>query len=381
MLPNLPIYLDHAASTAIDPRVRAAVIAAMDAGPANPASRHQAGRNAAATVRKAREQVAALVGATANDVIFTSGATEAINLAIRGLCLGRTRRLATLPTEHKATLETAAAVSKLGTQVSMLRLNEFGLLEPRTLFDARLAGGDLVAVMHTNNETGIVQPLDFVGDATRRASALLLCDATQAVGWTELDMHECGIDLLVLSGHKIGAPLGIGALVATARARRALAPVITGGGQEQSLRGGTVNVPAIVGLGVACELLVAERANRRRQMLAVRSVLERMLLDQIPDARVVGSQIERAPHCTNLVVRGVDGDALVASLAKSVQLSNGSACNGLEPRPSHVLVAMGLSSQDAASAVRLSIAHDTTTTDVATAAQRVAERVRELRTP
>lgn len=351
------------------------MVASLGASHGNPASFHGYGETARQAIRRARRSVAGLVGATPTDVIFTAGATEAINLALRGLCADGLKRVVTSQTEHKAILETCHALEVDGHEVVYLAPAPEGTIELELLEAEVRADTDLVAIMWANNETGVLAPIGEIGAICRDAGALLLSDGTQAVGKVPVDVEASAVDLLALSGHKMHGPPGIGALVANRRARRAIRAQTTGGGHERGLRAGSLNTPGIVGLGVAADILIQDGEAAAEHLRELRDRLEAELRSRVATMRVNGLGAPRAPHCLNVSFPGVDGEALVAQLRRDVAASTGSACNSAHPVPSHVLKAMGYTDEAAYSAVRFSVSRMNSRDEMRRAAELVAAAV------
>lgn len=377
------IYLDHAATTPVLPEVAAEVAAAMSDVWANPSSVHAEGRRARVLVERARQRVAALIGADAEEIVFTSGATEADNLAVLGVARALRERgdhVVTSAVEHRAVLDACRALEREGYRVTYLPVDGYGRVDPD---DVRRAIGPrtvLVSVMLANNEVGTLQPVREIAEICRARGVLVHTDAVQAVGVLPVDVRDLGVDLLSLSGHKIYAPKGVGALYIRRGVRRFLAPLLYGGGQEGRMRPGTENVPAIAGLGRAAEIALRERDELARRLRAWRDRLEQELLARIPGARVNGHPQLRLPGHLNLAVPGVDPDALLIGLdLAGVAASNGSACSAGSIEPSHVLLAMGLSPELARGAVRLTLGRLNREEDVEEAAARIAGVVARLR--
>lgn len=375
------IYLDYCATTPMDAEVMDAMLPYFHIFFGNPSSRHRLGRQALDAVRHARQQVADLVGARPGDVVFASGATEALNLAIRGIvgsAPGSTSHLLASAIEHKAVLATLQDLATLGCPVRLLPPDVHGRISPAKLAEELLQDSLLATVMWVNNETGTVQPVRELAAACAGRGTLFLTDATQAAGRIPIDVNAVGVDALALSAHKIYGPKGVGALVANLRFRTRLAPQATGGGQEAGLRSGTLNVPGIVGFGAACDLARRRLDDDAQHCLSLRNRLEAALQQAIPGTHVHGSGAERAPHCLNVGFDGVDGEALLANLDR-VMISTGSACNSMVPVPSHVLLAMGYSSDEAFSAVRLSVGRGTTQAQIDAAVRAIAAAVARIR--
>ena len=377
-------YLDHHATTPCDPRVLEAMAPWWQECFANPSSRlHRPGLEAAAAVEQAREELAAGLGlADADGVVFTSGATEANNLALRGVAEAALergeprRRLITLATEHRAVLEPLRWLERHGFPLTVLPVEPDGLLSPETLEQALGDDTLLVSVMAANNEIGVLQPLAPIGALCRARGVLFHCDAAQAVGHIPLAMEPLGIDLLSLSGHKLYGPKGIGALVK--RPEVPLAPQLHGGGQEGGLRAGTLAVPLIVGLGEAVDLALADSESRRQRLGALSQRLWQGLA-ALGDLRRNGHPEQRLAHNLNVCIGGVDGQRLHRLLRRSLAVSSGSACS--QGSPSHVLAALGRSRSEAAASIRFGLGRSTGPAEIDAAIDAVAAAVAELRCP
>jgi cysteine desulfurase len=371
------IYLDHHATTPLDPRVLAAMLPYLREHFGNPGSPHAFGRVAEAAVERARAQIAGLVGAQPSEIVFTSGATESNNLALRGVAafyrdLGD--HLVTTAIEHKAVLETTDDLEAGGLRVTRVPVDDQGVVDPEAIADVIEPGTLLVSVMLANNEIGTVQPLAEIGRITRARGVLLHTDAVQGLGKVPFDVEAMGVDLASISAHKMHGPKGIGALyVRQQRPRVRLVPELTGGGQEGGRRPGTLNVPGVVGLGAAAELARQERA---AEALRVGALRDRLLGALGSRVHVNGSLPHRLPGNLSVCFPGSDGRALVEALdARGVACSTGSACSrGVEP--SHVLLALGHTADEARSAVRFGLGRWTTAAEVDQAARIVLEVLR-----
>lgn len=368
------IYLDHHGSTPTDPRVVEAMLPYLAEGYANPhAAEHAAGWSASEAVESAREAVAALVGAESEEIVFTSGATEANNLAILGAARaappGR-RRVLVAATEHKAVLGPARALAEEHFVVEHLPVDGAGRLDLSVL-EGRI-GPDVavISVMLVNNEVGTIGPVAEAAGLAKRHGAVIHTDAAQAPSAVGIDVNALDVDLLSLSAHKACGPKGIGALYVRRGTR--LRPLAHGGGQEGGLRPGTVPTPLAVGFGEACRILSAEGAEERERIAALRDKLQELLLETVPEARVLGAPEARHPGNLSILFAGVDADALVGSLQPDLAVATGAACSSGTPSPSHVLLAMGLSRGDAGSVVRFGLGRATAQADVEEAAARVA---------
>ncbi|MGE5802083.1 MAG: cysteine desulfurase family protein [Gemmatimonadota bacterium] len=379
-------YLDNAATTPVRPEVLEAMLPYLGKEAfGNPSSAHRFGRAARAGVEEAKRAVAEAVGAEPNQVVFTSGGTEADNLAIIGAALaardrGGPFRVVVSATEHKAGLAAAHAVKHLGGEEVILPVTASGRVDSAA-FDHALAGGAAVAsVMWVNNEVGTIQPVRELADRCSAAGILFHSDAVQAFGKVSVSLRDVPCALLSISGHKIGAPKGIGALIV--RDRKAVEAIIHGGGQQFGIRPGTENVPGIVALGIAARLAVAEQAELAARLRELRHELERRLVAIVPDAVINGWQEERAPHITNVSIPGTDSEALLMHLdLAGVACSSGSACSTGTVEPSHVLTAMGLPRELGVAALRFSFGKDSTLEDVETVTAvlpKVVEKVRSL---
>jgi cysteine desulfurase len=380
---KLPIYLDYNSTTPCDPRVVEAMLPYFTGKFGNAASRsHAFGWEAEAAVELAREQVAALIGADPGEIVFTSGATEGDNLALKGvfeLYASKGNHIITVATEHKAVLDSCHHIEKLGGDVTWLPVDRDGLIDLRQLESAIRPTTVLIAVMYANNEIGVVQPIKAISEIARRHGVLFFSDAAQAAGKIPVDINRDGIDLLTLSAHKLYGPKGIGALYVRRRDPRArLAPQMDGGGHERGMRSGTLNVPAIVGFGKACELCGAEMEQEGKRLAALRGRLETGLL-RIEWTVVNGSTTHRLPHTTNISFRDTDGQGLLAGLGKDIALSSGSACTSASMEPSYVLKALGLDDSLAHSSLRLGLGRWTTSEEVDYAITRIGETVAKLR--
>ncbi len=350
----MAVYLDFNATTPVDPRVVEAMLPHL-AGPAgNPSSVHRFGRAARAALEQARAQVAALVGAQPDQVIFTSGGTEANNLAIRGVhpAGARDAPIAVSAVEHASVLAAARRRQRHGRAVRTLEVDAGGRVRIQSVRDALEAGAVLLSVMWANNETGVLQPVAEIAALARAAGAILHTDAVQAAGKVPVDFPSSGVHLMTLSAHKIYGPQGVGALIADAAVD--LAPLVEGGGQERGRRGGTENLAGIVGFGAAAELARREREARATRMRGLRDALERALA-QRPGTVVFAADAERLPNTVQFAVSGIAGETLVLELDRAgVAVSSGSACHSGRAEPSHVLAAMGVARETAYGAVRVS---------------------------
>jgi cysteine desulfurase len=378
------VYLDYQATTPVDPRVLDAMLPFFSARFGNPAStQHEWGRDAAYAVETARAQVAALIGAEPREIVFTSGATEANNLAIKGAGRfarehGRGDRVVTFASEHKCVLESCNALAAEGLRLTVLPVGADGMIDLAALAAALDEKTILVSAMAVNNEIGIVQPLAEIGALCRARGILLHTDAAQATGKIALDVDAMNIDLLSVSGHKLYAPKGIGALYVRRRPRARLNAEMSGGGQERGLRSGTLAPALIVALGLACAISATEMDSEAARLVALRARLLDALRAGIADFFVNGSMTMRVPGNLNVGIPGIDAEALMASLG-DVAISTGSACTSASVEPSYVLQAIGLDRDAARACVRIGLGRFTTEAEIDHAAARIVATVNEMR--
>jgi cysteine desulfurase len=382
------IYLDNNATTQIAPEVLDEMMPFLTNNFANAASTHKFGVRAHDAVKTARKQVADLLGADTNEIIFTSGATEAINIVLKGIAEAYTakgKHIITVQTEHKAVLDTCIALEKKGFEVTYLPVLPSGLIDLEQLKEVLREDTILVAVMHVNNETGVIQDIQKIAELTHEKGAFFFSDCTQSVGKIPINVDELGIDALCLSAHKIHGPKGAGALFLRQRKNRLkIDALVHGGGHERGLRSGTLNVPGIVGLGKACELAALQMEEKAIHIKSLRDSLEQQLLE-IPDTVVNGSSESRLYNVTNIHFKGVDSDALIMGLsepennASMIAVSNGSACTAASIDPSHVLLAMGLNEYESFCCIRFSLSGSTTVSEINTTVSTIREQVRKLR--
>ena len=361
---NLPIYLDNNATTPMDPRVLEAMLPYFVEKFGNAASRnHSFGWVAEEAVDYAREQVAKLINADPKEIIFTSGATESDNLAIKGIYemyASKGNHIITCTTEHKAVLDTCKHIEKIGGQVTYLEVKADGLIDLGELEKAITDKTILIAIMFGNNEIGVIQPIREISAIARKHGVLFFSDATQAVGKVPVDVLADGIDLMAFSGHKMYGPKGVGALyVRRKNPRVKVTAQMDGGGHERGMRSGTLNVPGIVGLGKACELCMNEMESEAKRLSAMRDRLESALM-QVEEAYVNGNREHRLPHTTNISFKYVEGEGLMMGFNKNIALSSGSACTSASLEPSYVLKALGLGDDLAHSSLRFGLGRFTT---------------------
>jgi cysteine desulfurase len=381
---NLPIYLDNHATTPLDARVLAAMMPYFTEKFGNASSKnHSFGWEAEAAVDSAREQVARLINASSpREIIFTSGATESDNLAIKGVAQAyreRGNHIVTCATEHKAVLDVCKVLEKQGFKVTYLRVQTNGLLDLQRLEDSLTDKTILVSIMAANNEIGTIQPVEEIGRLTRKKGILFHSDATQAVGKIPIDVNQMGIDLLSLTAHKIYGPKGVGVLyVRAANPRVKVMPMLDGGGHERGMRSGTLNVPGIVGLGTACELGQKEMGGEAERLKGLRERLRTGLFAQLEDVYLNGDQVRRLPGNLNVSFAYIDGESLMMGL-KEIAVSTGSACTSASLEPSHVLKALGVEEALAHASIRFGIGRFNTAEEIEYTIGRVAEEVCRLR--
>ena len=380
---NKPLYLDYHATTPVDPRVLADMLPFFTERFGNPHSRQHAwGWEARDAVEKARAQVAALINASPAEIVFTSGATESNNLALKGTLDPLRRRgnhVITVATEHKSVLDVCRQFESQGCRVTVLGVDAGGLVDVDALAAAMTPGTILVSVMAANNEIGTLQPVAAIGALARERGALLHTDAAQGAGKVPIDVRAMNIDLLSLTAHKFYGPKGCGALfVRKMKPRLALTPLVGGGGQEGGTRSGTLNVPGIVGLGRAAEICRLEMAEESARLAGLRDRLLDGLRSRIGDVRVNGTIVRRLPHNLHVSFPGVEGEALLMALG-DLAVSTGSACSSGSQAPSHVLEAIGATSPDAGASIRFGLGRTTSPSDIEFAIDRVATVVTALR--
>jgi cysteine desulfurase len=383
MAPKLPVYMDNHATTQVDPRVLEAMLPYFTEKYGNAASRnHEFGWKAEEAVENARGQIARLINASPKEIIFTSGATESDNLALKGVAeLHRVKgnHIVTQATEHKAVLDVCKRLESNGFEITYLPVAKDGLINLDDLRRAITPKTILISIMYANNEIGVVQSIAEIGKIAKQAGVLFHTDAVQAIGKISVDVERDGIDLLSISAHKLYGPKGVGALYVRRKSPRAqLAPMIDGGGHERGLRSGTLNVPGIVGLGKACELCAKEMAEESARMAALRDELKDAILSRLEDVTINGSLDHRLPNNLNLSFAGVEGDALLMGI-NDVAVSSGSACTSATLEPSHVLSALGVPEELAHSSIRFGLGRFNTAEDVDYVAARVVETVKRLR--
>ncbi len=380
---SLPVYLDYNATTPCDPRVAEAILPYFTSHFGNAASRtHVYGWQASEAVEYAREQVAKLIGSEPKELVFTSGATEAVNLAIKGVFDSyafKGNHIITCVTEHKAVLDTCAHIEKMGAEITYLPVSNQGLIDIDELEAAIRPTTILVAIMYANNETGTIQPVREISSVAKKHGVVFFSDATQAVGKIPVDILGDGIDLLACSAHKLYGPKGVGALyVRRKNPRVKLSAQIDGGGHERGMRSGTLNVPGIVGFGKACEIALNGMAEETARVSKLRDKLENALL-KVEEAYLNGDKEHRLPHVTNISFKYVEGEGLMMGFNKNIAVSSGSACTSASLEPSYVLKALGLGDDLAHSSLRFGLGRFTTEDQIDYTIEQVTNTVNKLR--
>ncbi len=380
---KLPIYLDHNATTPMDPRVLEAMIPYFTENFGNAASRnHSFGWHAEEAVDYAREQVAQLIGADPKEIIFTSGATEGDNLAIKGvyeMYASKGNHIITCTTEHKAVLDTCKHLEKLGAEVTYLDVQPDGLIDLKVLEAAMKPTTILVAIMYANNEIGVVQPVKEIAAIAKKHGALFFTDGVQAVGKIPVDVIADGIDIMAFTAHKMYGPKGVGALyVRRKNPRVKVTAQMDGGGHERGMRSGTLNVPGIVGFGKAAEIARTDMAADTERISKLRDKLENAL-KQIDESYVNGNPAHRLPHVSNISFKYVEGEGLMMGFNKDIALSSGSACTSASLEPSYVLKALGLGDDLAHSSLRFGLGRYTTEEQIDFTIKAVTDTVLKLR--
>lgn len=376
------VYLDYQSTTPCDPRVSEVILSTLASTPGNSSSQHQFGSRARRAISLASEQVAELLGALPEELVFTSGATESNNMAILGLCRrppARRAKIVTTAVEHSSVLEPCRAAQALGYKVEICPVKRDGSVDIAAL--ASLVDSDtlLLSVQLVSNELGTIQPLREIVDIARSAGCLTHTDASQAIGRVPIDVVDLGCDLLSISGHKFYGPKGIGCLyVASSGAMNLLEPLLYGGGHQKSLRPGTLDPAYIAGMGVASELAAQDLATEPTRLSGLRDRLENLITSGLEGVRRNGAIASRVPSASSLTLADVDADALCANLP-DVAISAGSACSSRTPQPSHVLRAIGIPDSLAYQTVRLSVGRMTTAADIEYASKRIVDVAQQIR--
>lgn len=375
------VYFDHSATTATAPEVASQMVEYMTNTFGNPSSVHAFGREAKKAIIHARKQVADLIGASPEEILFTSGGTEGDNMALRGIAEANKKRgkhIITTQIEHHAILHTCEALEKEGYRVTYLPVDEYARVNPQDVADAICDDTILISVMFANNEVGTIQPIAEIGKIAKEKGIYFHTDAVQAVGNYPIDVNEYGIDLLTISSHKFHGPKGIGALYIRKGVR--IKPILFGGAQEKTLRPGTENTPGIVGLGKAAELAQAELTDKINRVQKLRDKLIAGITERIPEAKLNGHPMLRMPGNVNFSFRYIEGESLLLNLdIKGIAASSGSACTSGSLDPSHVLLAMGITHEIAHGSLRLSLGRENTEEDVDYCLEVLPEIVARLR--
>jgi cysteine desulfurase len=379
---NIPVYLDNNATTQMDERVLEVMLPYFTKYYGNAASSsHAFGWQAEEAVEYAREKVAKLVNAETKEIIFTSGATESVNLALKGvfeMYAMKGNHIITVQTEHKAVLDTCAHIEKSGGEITYLQVNKAGLINLEELEKVIKPHTILISIMYANNETGVIQPIKDIGRIAKKRGILFFTDATQAIGKIPVDVIENNIDLMSFSAHKIYGPKGVGALYVRRKDPRVrLAAQIDGGGHERGMRSGTLNVPGIAGFAKACEILQIELSKETSKIKRLRDMLESALL-QSGKVSVNGSITNRLPNTSNLHFNHVQGDNLLSRMSKYMAVSSGSACTSATLEPSYVLQAMGMQKEEAKSSIRFSLGRFTNEEEIGFAIQLINDILSKL---
>ena len=382
MAPKLPIYMDNHATTPVDARVLDAMLPYFREDFGNAASRsHVFGWNAERAVEQAREQVAAAIGASGREIVWTSGATESDNLAIKGAAdfyRDRGNHIITAVTEHKAVLDTCKRLEKSGFEVTYLPVERDGRVNPQAVADAMTDRTIVVSIMLANNEVGTINPVAEIGQVVKARGAVFHIDAVQGVGKIPFDVASSHADLVSLSAHKMYGPKGVGALYVRRKPRVRITPIIDGGGHERGMRSGTLNVPGIVGFGKAAEISAAEMAEEGKRLLALRERLRLGIEARVSNTVLNGSLEHRLPGSLNISFAYVEGEALMMAL-KDVAVSSGSACTSASLEPSYVLRAMGVPVEMAHTSIRFGLGRFNTEEEVDYVIDLVAQKVKKLR--
>lgn len=378
------IYLDNNSTTPCDPRVVEAMIPYFYEHPGNAASRnHPFGWEAEGAVDLARERIASLIKADPKEIIFTSGATESDNLALKGvfeMYRSKGNHIITAKTEHKAVLDTCKKIESMGGEVTYLEVQPDGLIDLGQLEAAIKPNTILVSIMWANNETGVIQDMKAIGEICAKHGVLFMSDATQAVGKIPVHPKEVGVHLMAFSAHKMYGPKGVGALYVNRKAPRVkVTAQIDGGGHERGMRSGTLNVPGIVGFGKAAEIAANEMAGDSARMQKLRDKLEKSLINNLEESYINGNTDHRMPHVTNISFKHVEGEGLMMTFNQEIGVSSGSACTSASLEPSYVLVALGLGDDLAHSSIRFSLSKFTTEEEIDYAIDALSKGVQHMR--
>jgi cysteine desulfurase len=375
------VYLDNAATTPVDPRVRAAMLPYLEELYGNPSSVHSAGQSVRAAVEEARGKVAALIGAHADEVFFTSGGTESDNWALKGTVWARADKgnhIITTAIEHHAVIESCHYLAKHGFEITIIPVDKYGLVDPDDVKKAITPKTIIISVMHANNEIGTIQPVAAIGKIARERGVLFHVDAVQTAGHLPVNVSELNVDLLAISGHKLYGPKGIGALYIKKGVR--IDSLFSGGSQERAKRPGTENVPGIIGFGAAAEIALAEFPAEVERLTALRDRLSSELLARIPDSQLNGHPTTRLPNNVNISFSYVEGESLILNLDfEGICASTGSACSSSSLEPSHVLLACGKIAEEAHGSLRFSLGKFTESGDIDAVIEALPRIVKKLR--
>lgn len=379
-----PIYLDYHATTPVDERVLQAMLPFFTDHYGNPSSRsHPYGWQASEAVEIARTQVADLLKVRSDEIIFTSGSTEGLNMAIKGLAESlahKGKHIISIATEHQAVLDPLTYVSRHGFKITYLKVTDKGMIDIQQLSDAIQSDTIMVIAMWANNETGVIHDMASIGKICRDKGIAFITDATQAIGKIPVDPIACGIDILVMSGHKIYGPKGSGAIWIHQNEKKLKpVPLLHGGGHESGLRAGTLNTPGIVGLGMACKLIRDALSSDMEHVHHLRNEFEKRVISQLEEVQVNGDSNHRLPTVSNLRIDFTESQAVMTKLRTKLAISSGSACSSADPAPSHVLLAMGLTATQAKASYRISFGRMTTELEMELAAQLLIDAVQEYR--
>ncbi len=376
---NQTIYLDYQATTPTDPKVVKAMLPYFLDKFFNPASSNPSGAEVTTEIEECRSVIARAINSQSNEILFTSGATESINLAIKGLFEPENSgRIVTLRTEHSAVLNCCRYLERKGIPVSYVDVEENGLVNLQKLSAAITSETKLVSIMQVNNEIGVIQPIEEIGKICRQKNVPLFVDAAQSFGKMEIDVQGNNISMLAISGHKIYAPKGIGALYINEKLKNKIVPLLHGGGQENGLRSGTLNVPGIVGFAKATEIAVEQMPIEKNRILTLRDLLLKLIQEKVSDVVVNGDLKNRIAGNLNLSFKNISGDVLLNRL-ENVVVSRGSACNSSKNQGSHVLKAIGLPDELSDSAIRISIGRFTTEEEIIHTAEKISSTVNNIR--
>jgi cysteine desulfurase len=382
MAVKLPIYLDYQSTTPVDPRVMDEMIPYFTEKFGNPHSRsHSFGWEAEEAIERARESVAALIGANAKEVIFTSGATESNNMAIKGVAhfyKNKKNHIITLSTEHKCVLDACRHLEREGFEVTYLPVKSNGLIDLAELEAAITDQTSLISVMAVHNEIGVIQPLEEIGKICRKHNVFFHTDIAQAFGKIEIDVEKCNIDLASISGHKIYAPKGVGALYVRRRPRVRLEPLINGGGQERGMRSGTLPTPLVVGLGKAAEIAMMDMKKDYQHIKRLSDLFLSQIMGIVPDVYLNGDKDQRWPGNINISFAYIEGESMIMAI-KELAVSSGSACTSSSLEPSYVLRSLGLDDEMAHTSIRFGIGRFTTEDEINYAVKLIKSKIDKLR--